>query len=194
MKNSILSMALMFLLCVPARASANGDPHSVNEDPFFAVFDYPAITASCSELLQHQHVNELVYLFFVKALHLGQGDVSSELAEAILNSFSAFSYPALDFAFLERLFRQRGLPIHLVARRPPPGALCVSVRDCNSPVGYMAAIHLNNEEAARREKEALGLTDEQNLELLSQSGFLVLEQVEPKRKWRHWWARLFGKR
>lgn len=165
MKWISLISSLLLVLSQPSFGNDQADPE----------FNFPERDATCGQLLNHIHVSDIAYLIVVRALKFSDLAPLEAVFAGMHETFATLNYPALDYGFFEQLFRQRNLPIHLVASEGKPGEQFASIKD-GSPRKYWIVAHVNREAVAKQQKASLGLSDEENIRRLDQAGLLVPDE------------------
>ena len=134
--------------------------------------------ASCAQLLDDPAITETVFTNLAQAA-LFPGHLAASLQHLMAELIAHFNTPNLDFAYFERWFRAKGIRIYLVANstclgpayqtKYPPGLQTLK----NGPALYYLWLGLNGKTEADNLKRQLGISEEENLERLKHTGFLV---------------------
>lgn len=139
---------------------------------------------TCEQILANQGIAMLI-LQNVARFQQYPGNYALAANQILLELIAHYDHPAVDFVFMEKLFRKHGFPVWLIANSEAHDPACTigyppaleKIKN-GRPARYWLWLEILNEEKAAAMKARLGITDEENLERLADAGLLMSKSVE----------------
>ncbi len=138
---------------------------------------------TCEELLKNQWLTKTIALN-INQLAYFPGDWKVASQQIMHGLIAELKNPSLDFAYFEQYFRAHNVPLYLVANSEPLGAgrrVGYSEemgRLKGSPAKYHLWIGVKSKAEADALKASLGISDEENLLRLKETGFIIAEELQ----------------
>lgn len=138
---------------------------------------------TCEELMRNQWLNQTVMLN-INQIGNFPGNWAMASQQIMHNLITHFKNPNLDFAYFEQYFRAHNVPLFLVANSQPIGAgLRVGYSKemgelKGGPAKYHLWVGVNGQAEADALKASLGISDEENLLRLRETGFIVVDDLQ----------------
>lgn len=139
--------------------------------------------ATCQELLNNQWLTANVALN-INQLAYFPGDRKVASQQIMHGLIADLKNPNLDFAYFEQYFRAHDVSLYLVANSEPLGkGHRVGYSEemgklKGSPAKYHLWVGVKGKAEADALKASLGISDEENLLRLRETGFIIVEQLQ----------------